>query len=164
VIGFESGSAPWSSSRIRKSSILVDDLSTLVRSIFLQLTKAFLLRHPCRVCFQLDSSKKPRKARRSSAFCEKLLGYFCAKYLLQFRWRFRPYWLQTGSPGALCASGCVYGTGAERSRNLEAVWGRFGQESRSFGQSGATGARYANRARPHKHWRLRITLIWRVGT
>ena len=49
MIGFESGSAPWSSSRIRKSSILVDDLSTLVRSVFLQLTKAFLLRHPCRV-------------------------------------------------------------------------------------------------------------------
>jgi hypothetical protein len=44
------------------------------------------------------------------------------------------------------------------------VWGRFGQESRSFGQSGATGARYASRAKPHKHWRLRILLIWRVGT
>jgi hypothetical protein len=44
------------------------------------------------------------------------------------------------------------------------VWGRFGQESRSFGQSGATGARYANRAKPYKHWLFRILLIWRVGT
>ena len=44
------------------------------------------------------------------------------------------------------------------------IWGRFGQESRSFGQSGATGARYANRAKPHKHWLFRISLIWRVGT
>jgi hypothetical protein len=44
------------------------------------------------------------------------------------------------------------------------IWGRFGQESRSFGQSGTTGARYANRAKPHKHWLFRILLIWRVGT
>jgi len=44
------------------------------------------------------------------------------------------------------------------------IWGRFGQESRSFGQSSATGARYADGAMPHKHWRLRISLIWRVGT
>jgi hypothetical protein len=52
---------------------------------------------------------------------------------------------------------------AEVHRNGE-IWGRFGQESRSFGQSGATGARYANHAKPHKHWRFRISLIWRVGT
>ena len=44
------------------------------------------------------------------------------------------------------------------------IWGRFGQESRSFGQACATGARYANRARPQKHWLLRILLIWQVGT
>ena len=44
------------------------------------------------------------------------------------------------------------------------IWGRFGQESRSFGQSGATGARYANRAKPHKRWLFRISLIWQVGT
>jgi hypothetical protein len=33
-----------------------------------------------------------------------------------------------------------------------------------FRQSGATGARYAIHAEPHKHWRLHISLIWRVGT
>jgi len=44
------------------------------------------------------------------------------------------------------------------------IWGRFGQESRSFRQPKQFHARYANRAKPHKHWRLRISLIWRVGT
>ena len=44
------------------------------------------------------------------------------------------------------------------------ICGRFSQKSRRFRQSGATGARYANRAKPHKHWRLRISLIWQVGT
>jgi hypothetical protein len=44
------------------------------------------------------------------------------------------------------------------------ICGRFSQKSRRFRQSGATGARYANRAEPHKHWRLRISLIWHVGT
>ena len=34
MIGFESGFAPWLSSRIRKSSILVDDLSTFAPSTF----------------------------------------------------------------------------------------------------------------------------------
>jgi hypothetical protein len=97
-------------------------------------------------------------------FCEKLLGYFCAKHLLRFCWRFRPGWLQSGLPGAVCASGFAHGTGAGRGRNLEAVWGRFGQESRSFGQQRQFHARYANRAKPHKRWRLRILLIWRVGT
>src|ERR1700722_10095346 len=53
---------------------------------------------------------------------------------------------------------------ARKRRNLEAVWGRFGQESRSFGQSGATGARYASRAKPHKHCLYRIVLSWQGGT
>ena len=44
------------------------------------------------------------------------------------------------------------------------IWGRFGQESRSFGQTGATGERYAKRAKRHKHCLFRILLIWRVGT
>ena len=48
--------------------------------------------------------------------------------------------------------------------NLVAVWGRFGQEPRSFGQPEQFHARYANRATPHKRWRFRISLIWRVGT
>jgi RNA polymerase sigma-70 factor (ECF subfamily) len=47
---------------------------------------------------------------------------------------------------------------------LWAVCGRFGQESRSFKQQRQFHARYANRAEPYKHWRLRISLIWRVGT
>ena len=45
------------------------------------------------------------------------------------------------------------------SRNLVAVWGRFGQESRSFRPTRQFHARYAYRAKPHKHWRLRISLI-----
>ena len=44
------------------------------------------------------------------------------------------------------------------------ILGRFGQESRSFRQHRQFHAPYANRAKPHKHWRLRILLIWRVGT
>jgi hypothetical protein len=44
------------------------------------------------------------------------------------------------------------------------IWGRFGQESRSFGPILQFHARYAHRAKPHKHSRLRIWLIWRVGT
>ncbi len=52
---------------------------------------------------------------------------------------------------------------AEVHGNAE-IWGRFGQESRSFGQQRQFHARYANRAKPHKHWRFRISLIWRVGT
>jgi hypothetical protein len=44
------------------------------------------------------------------------------------------------------------------------VWGRFGQESRSFGQQRHRHARYAKCAKPHKHCLFRILLIWRVGT
>jgi hypothetical protein len=39
----------------------------------------------------------------------------------------------------------------EQVQRKAGIWGRFGQESRSFGQVGATGARYANRAKPPKH-------------
>jgi len=49
-------------------------------------------------------------------------------------------------------------------RNLWAVWGRFRREQRSFRQGKAISALYANRAKPYKHWRFRISLIWRVGT
>jgi len=49
-------------------------------------------------------------------------------------------------------------------RNLVAVWGRFGQEPRSFGQWMHSYAFYANGSMPHKHWLFRILLIWRVGT
>ena len=52
---------------------------------------------------------------------------------------------------------------AEVHGNAE-IWGRFGQESRSFGQPKQFHAQYAKRARPHKHWLFRILLIWRVGT
>ena len=41
---------------------------------------------------------------------------------------------------------------------------RFNQKSGSLGNPGATGVPYAMLAKPHKHWRLRISLIWRVGT
>jgi hypothetical protein len=44
------------------------------------------------------------------------------------------------------------------------IWGRFGQESCSFGRKVQRHARYANRARPYKHCLFRISLIWRVGT
>ena len=49
-------------------------------------------------------------------------------------------------------------------RNLEAVWERFGQESRSFVQRRQFHALYAICAESHKHWLFRILLIWRVGT
>src|SRR5260370_26914555 len=48
--------------------------------------------------------------------------------------------------------------------NLWAVWGRFRRKQRSFRQGQAISARYAICAMPHKHWRLRILLIWQVGT
>jgi len=52
---------------------------------------------------------------------------------------------------------------AEVLRNAE-IWGRFGQESRSFVQRRQLHARYAKWAEPHKHCLFRILLIWRVGT
>ncbi len=51
-------------------------------------------------------------------FCEKLLGYFCAEEMLKFCWRFCPGWRQSGSPGAVCASGYAHGASAGRGRNL----------------------------------------------
>lgn len=77
-------------------------------------------------------------------FCEKLLGYFSClispKVVLVAlpRLAAKPIPLQQGE--------------AE-------IWGRFGQESRRFGQQREFQARYANCARPHKHWRFRISLI-----
>jgi hypothetical protein len=62
----------------------------------------------------------------------------------------------------LCKWICTWQKCRERA-NLEAVWGRFGQESRSFRQQRQFHARYANRAKPHEHWRLRISLIWASG-
>jgi len=43
-------------------------------------------------------------------------------------------------------------------------WGRFNQKSRSCRRIRQSRAFYANRAKPHKHRRLSIALIWRVGT
>ena len=40
---------------------------------------------------------------------------------------------------------------AEVQGNAE-IWGRFGQESRSSGHILQFHARYAGRAKPHKHW------------
>ena len=48
------------------------------------------------------------------------------------------------------------------------ICGRFGGGSDRnralLGNKEQFHARYANRAMPRKHWRLRISLIWRVGT
>jgi hypothetical protein len=52
---------------------------------------------------------------------------------------------------------------AGKRRNLVAVWGRFGQESRFFGQLPHFHALYAKRPKLHRNWRLRISLIWRVA-
>ena len=48
------------------------------------------------------------------------------------------------------------------------IWGRFGdgsaRNSALLGNGCSPITRYANRAKPHKHRRFRILLIWRVGT
>ena len=49
-------------------------------------------------------------------------------------------------------------------RKLWSVCGRLAGNSARLGKGGAICATYAICASPHKHWRLRILLIWRVGT
>jgi hypothetical protein len=107
-----------------------------------------------------DSLKNEYADPKSFVFCQKLLGYFCDKDLRKCCWWFCPRWLQSGSPGAVCTSGFAHGTSAGRTRNLGAV--RTG--TALFCQRRQFHARYAIRATPHKHWRLRISLIWQVGT
>ena len=52
-------------------------------------------------------------------------------------------------------------------KGMAEIYGRFmGGSERNTSISGTWTicAIYANRAKPHKHWRFRILLIWRVGT
>ena len=93
-------------------------------------------------------------------FCEKLLGYFCDKDLRKSCGGFARVGRTLDRPPQPVEA--VLRT--QKSGEVVELYGRFGPEYKQFGSLWANCAIYANGAMPHKHWLLRISLIWRVGT
>jgi hypothetical protein len=54
--------------------------------------------------------------------------------------------------------------GGEEAPESAIIYWRFLPDGRQAGSSWAIEALYADRAKPHKHWRFCISLIWQVGT
>src|ERR1039457_647385 len=92
---------------------------------------------------------------------EKLLGYFCAEDCSIPVGGFAETAVDMVRPPPGCL---VRRTDAGMEQNLLAVYWRFLLDGRQSGSCWAIDAFYADRAKPHKHWRFCISLIWRVGT
>jgi hypothetical protein len=76
----------------------------------------------------------------------------------------RNAWRETASTASIASHcGLVFGSFAFPWKLLGYLK-RFGQESWCFPQPERFNKPYANHVRRHKHWRLRVSLIWQVGT